>query len=223
MIADPSHRKRTYQKHCFKLTGGVRKKGWALSKEQAKILTTNFGYFQNQMKCLTLEEARAKKNEPMHHIIGEHHFCGDWCRGKQALDNQLPYNKPPMFDLEKTKDKKTYEAVKKLHDHFTTDDKLVEILHPHTTQCNESLNMRLVELAPKHKNYSRTESLNYRVDMVTGHHNVGHFSYYNSVFRALNLKMDERLDCFLNLKDFTRKCKKEHDETPESKCHRRFR
>ena len=40
VIADPSHRKRTYQEHCFKLTGGVRKKGWALIKDQAKKLTS---------------------------------------------------------------------------------------------------------------------------------------------------------------------------------------
>ena len=35
-VADPSHRKRTVQKHLFKLVGGIRTKGWALKKDQAK-------------------------------------------------------------------------------------------------------------------------------------------------------------------------------------------
>ena len=223
IIADPSHCKRTYQKHMYKLTGGVRKKGWALSKGQAKKLTSNFGYFQNQMKCLTLEEARAIKMEPMHHITGNHHLCGSWCRGKQTLDKKLPYNRPPMFDLTKKKDHKTYEAVKEVHEHFTTDEKLMEMLHPHSTQPNESLNMRLCELAPKHKNYSRKKSLDYRVDMVAGHHNVGHYAYYNSVFKKLNLTIDSNLNSFLTSKDAKRRRKKDHDIKPDSKRHRRYR
>ena len=126
IVADPSHRKRTYQKHMYKLTDGVRKKGWALSKSQAKKLTSNFGYFQNQIKGLTLKEAQAIKMEPMNHVIGNHNLCGNWCRGKQALDNKLSYNRPPMFDLCKKKDCKTYEAVKEEHEHFTTDKKLMD-------------------------------------------------------------------------------------------------
>ena len=161
--------------------------------------------------------------EPMNHVIGNHDLCGSWCRGKQALNNKLSYNRPPMFDLCKKKDCKTYEAVKKEHEHFTTDEKLIEMLHPHSTQCNESLNMRLCELAPKHKNYSRTKSLDYRVDMVAGHHNVGHHSFYTQVFETLSLNVDSNLSSFLKAKDAKRRRKKEHDVKPESKRHRRYR
>lgn len=147
----------------YKLSDGGRKKGWAPSKSQAKKLTSNFGYFQNQIKCLALEEVQAIKMEPMDCVIGNHNLCGSWCRGKQALNNKLPYNRPPMFDLCKKKDCKTYEAVKEEHEHFTSDKKLMKMLHPHSLQCNESLNMRLCKLAPKHKNYSRTKSLDYQV------------------------------------------------------------
>ena len=59
--------------------------------------------FQNQMKWLTLEEAQAMNMEPMNHGIRNHNLCGSWCLGKQALNNKLPYNRPPMFDLCKEK------------------------------------------------------------------------------------------------------------------------
>ena len=77
----------------------------------------------------------------------------------------------------------------------------MEMLHPHSKQPNESLNMRLRKLAPKHKNYSRTNSLDYRVDMVAGHHNIGHYAYYNSVFEKLKLTVDSNLNSFLTSKD----------------------
>ena len=84
-LADPSHRRRTYSKHCFQLVGGVRARGWMLRNDQAKKLTTNFGYFQAQLKGLTLEDAKLRRYEPLHHISGNHLRCGDWCRGKRPL------------------------------------------------------------------------------------------------------------------------------------------
>ena len=36
---------------------------------EAKKLTSNFGYFQNQIKCLTLKEAQAINMEPMNQYL----------------------------------------------------------------------------------------------------------------------------------------------------------
>ena len=73
---------------------------------------------------------------------------------------------------------------------FTTDEKLLEMMHPYTTQGNESLNMRGTELAPKFKNYSRMKSLDYRVQMVIGHHNIGMFEFYTRVFKDMGIKLN---------------------------------
>ena len=59
--------------------------------------------------------------------------------------------------------------------------------------------------------------------MVAGHHNVGHYAYYNSVFEKLNLTIDSNLNSFLTSKDAKRRRKKDHDIKPDSKRHRRYR
>ena len=81
-----------------------------LRNDQAKKLTTNFGYFQAQLKGLTLEDAKLQRYEPLHHISGNHLRCGDWCCGKKALEMGLQY-KRPMLDLKKEQDQKTFEGI----------------------------------------------------------------------------------------------------------------
>ena len=85
----------------------------------------------------------------MRHIIGDHTKCGDWCIAKRAKADNKTCNKPPMFDFNKHWDKYAYEGVKKVHEKATTDECLIKILHPYTTQLNKSLNLRAAELAPK--------------------------------------------------------------------------
>ena len=87
-----------------------------MKKDQAKKLTRNFGFFQQHIKQMTLEEAKSVKNEPMHHVVGNHSRCGDWCLGKRALRENKPYNKPPMFDVNNPVDQKTFVEVMKIHD-----------------------------------------------------------------------------------------------------------
>ena len=101
-----------------------------------------------------------------------------------------------MFDLSIHTDRLTFEAVKEVFYSFTTDEKLLEMMHRHATQGNESLNMRGAELAPKFKNYSQTKSLDYRVKMVIGHHNVGMFEFYTRVFAERGITLNENLDDF---------------------------
>lgn len=67
--------------------------------------------------------------------------------------------------------------------------------------------MRLVEADPKHKNYSRTKVIYYRVDMITEHRTVGLHEYYTTVFDVLNLTVDEGLNSWLIMK-YIKKVKK---------------
>ena len=110
-----------------------------------------------------------------------------------------------------------------MHEQFVTDEKLREMMHPYNTQCNESLNMRLVELAPKHKNFSRTKSLNYRVSMVVGHHNVGMHQFYRRVFELLKLNLDPALEDWLVSKQKHKEWKQIHDKKPEQKRVRKYK
>ena len=89
----------------------------------------------------------------------------------------------------------------KVHEYFTTDEKPPKILHWPNTQLNKSINMQLVKLAPKHKNCSPTKSLDYKVAMVAGRHNLGMLAYYTSVFKELNLNLDDSLLSWFRKKD----------------------
>ena len=101
-----------------------------------------------------------------------------------------------MFGL-----KKMWGQVNEVHQKATTKERRAEMQHKLTTQPNESLNMRAAELAPKYKNYSRTYSLDYRITMVVGHHNVDHSSFYASVFCDLDISLEKPLENWLEMKD----------------------
>ena len=78
------------------------------------------------------------------------------------------------------------------------------MLHEAHTQTNESLNMRAAELAPKFKNYSRTTSLNFRINIVIGHHNMGFTAFYTELFRNLGISLDSCLADWLQSRDARR-------------------
>ena len=71
VVADPSHRRRTVTNWYFVLVNQP-VNVCALNVDQAKKLSKNFGYFQNQIKEMLTEEAEVYKNVPMHHIVGDH-------------------------------------------------------------------------------------------------------------------------------------------------------
>ena len=87
-MADPSHRRRTVTNWYFALANQP-VSVCALTIDQAKKLSKYFGYFQNQIKEISSEEAKVYKDVPMHHIVGDHDGCGDWCAAKKAkADNR---------------------------------------------------------------------------------------------------------------------------------------
>ena len=220
VVADPSHRKRT-----------VSKKYWVLAKKpvaesglkdvEAKKLTRHFGYFQQQCKEISLSEAEAAKEGVMLHLAGFHEKCGSWCVSKKALDAGKVSNKPPMFNIDIEKDRKTWEQVREVFELVTTKEKLIEMQHDFTTQPNESLNMRAAQVAPKYLNYSRTESLTFRIAFVICIHNLGIFLFFSQVFEELGIVLDSTLKNWLVVKE-KRKAKKDSRREPGWKTEKGF-
>ena len=91
------------------------------------------------------------------------------------------------------------------------------MLHPYTTQLNESLNMRAAELAPKYKNYSRTESLDYQISIVVGIHNIGSHKFFQMVFKKLGIEYDDTISSWFPQNDSQKMKKKVSDTAPHSK------
>ena len=156
----------------------------------------------------------------MKHIVGNHKDCGEeWCTRRRAKIAGIPHNKPPIIDLSVETDRKTFAEVKKVFDRFTTDKRLQEIMHHFTTQANESLNMRLAELAPKFKNYSRTKTLDYLQQMVIAHHNVEMHQYYSNVFEHLKIPFTNHLASYLKRRHEWKIRKKELDGDPKKRLY----
>ena len=126
-----------------------------------------------------------------------------------------------MFDLNKPRDKYTYDGVKKVHEKATKDERLIYMIHPFTTQLNKSLNMRAAETAPKCKNYSRTESLDCRISIVVGIHNIGSHDFFQRVFQDLGIEYDDAIASWFLEKDSKKTRKKIRDTTPHSKRRRK--
>ena len=86
------------------------------------------------------------------------------------------------------KDDREIDQVNKINNQFTTDQAIHEMNHPFTTQPNESINMRNAEGAPKHKHFSRSETLQHRVYTSIGIHNMGYANFYRAVGRLLSIE-----------------------------------
>ena len=94
--------------------------------------------------------------------------------------------------------------------------------HQFSSQGNESLNMQMADVAPKTTNFSRTESLQFRVCYVVAIHNLGYSESHERLFERLT-------GCGANcvLREFTMRRdaekwnKKARDITIESKRRRK--
>ena len=83
-----------------------------------------------------------------------------------------------------------------------TDTRILEMFHRKSSQGNESLNMRIAEVAPKSCNFSRTNSLYYRVCYVVGVHNLKNFDFHKRVMSKMHVsEMNSVLKGFLTKRD----------------------
>ena len=83
--------------------------------------------------------------------------------------------------------------------------------------------MRAAEVAPKFKNYSRTSSLDYRINIVVGIHNMGSEAFYRLVFNELGIDFDNAIEMWFAQQDSLKRKKKIRDETPKNKRRRKHR
>ena len=211
IYADPSHRKRTWQNWFYKLAA-LKKKKCNVSKDKAKKMGIDIGYWIFQAKSLTFAELEAKKEAPIRHWSRDHSLCGEWCYSKKAQNEGKIDIKKPLFDVTDAADKKSVDQVA-----FTSIQRLQQIHHPFTTQLNESVNMRIAEVAPKYKCFSCSRSLDYRIAHVICIHNLGIHQFIQRLFRKLNLPTTKVLLKWIQKKKVSRENKKKWDNNPDNK------
>ena len=70
--------------------------------------------------------------------------------------------------------------------------------HPWDTQLNESLNQSISSYAPKNRNYSKSKSLENRVALVVGIHNLGPVDFFSKMFVAMGMQIGVKLSHWLH-------------------------
>jgi hypothetical protein len=90
--------------------------------------------------------------------------------------------------------------------------------HPFVTQTNEALNQ--ANSAPKSVYYSSSTSLNTRVALVIGTHNIGHLPFFTTYFESLGLDVGPSLAQFLEQKQSKKEAKRKYQWLPSTKMKR---
>ena len=216
-FADPSHRKKTYNNGLYKM----------FSNPIAKRLGKYFSCWVSQMKKESKKEMHRLRKVPVLHAQGNHSLCcetgNDWCLASRAKKEGKSYNKKPIFDVNNKKHKKRIIQHEEYHMKMVSEKKQAEMRHNFNTQTNESLNMRAAEFAPKHKNFSRSSSLKYRIQNVIGTHNSGYLKFYIKLLEKMNIPVNIIIYEWLKTKDGSKQKAKEASNKQSNKRKRAWK
>ena len=245
-LADPSHRTRVVARVIFALAT-VSNKQSECQMIDAHRFKKYYGYMLKQCKNLTLEEISVRSKAVLYHLFNDHDYCDDsWCVHLRTDSETCNESKVEDADgshnttqdvNSKTQDSDTnkklsyyrckiqhaelLEQIREAYYPYITPERLLESLHPFDTQLNEALNNVIARYAPKNRTYGMTMSLTYRIFMVVGIHNLGHYRFWLEVFNLLGLDMSSDLKENLQRLDKRKVWKREYEGKPEIKSKRR--
>ena len=181
------------------------------------------------------------------HLFNDHEYCDEsWCvhlRTPSESNNETHNNESDdlqedgqistsVTQVDSEKNKLSYyrckiehaellEQIREAYFPYITPERLLESLHPFDTQLNEALNNVIARYAPKNRTYGTTMSLSYRIFMVTGIHNLGHYRFWHEVFVLLGLDMPTDIKENLQRLDKRKIWKREYEGRTEIKSKRR--
>jgi len=92
--------------------------------------------------------------------------------------------------------------------------------HPHDTQTKEALNQAIANVAPKSMCYSGTVSLNSRIAIVIGMHNLGLYEFFASLSTKVGMQMTPVWSRFLHSKKKEKEWKKNYQQWFDVKVRR---
>ena len=103
---------------------------------------------------------------------------------------------------------------------YCTPTMLAMLQHNFSTQKNEALNHAVATIAPKTKDFSKSNSLRTRVMLTGAAQIVGHLELWSRIFKKLEVEMDENLIKHLKGKDNKKAKRQEQQKTKKYKASR---
>ena len=113
----------------------------------------------------------------------------------------------------KNANKELYDFMKPMYNEFTSEERLLEMMHGMDTQKNEALNAGIAFKAPKHKNYSTSWSLVTRALTTVSINIVGYVQFYTRLFQILEI------DPGSTTINYLKRCEVERQRSYEHKQH----
>lgn len=180
---DPSHGKRVFAHAIYNLANAPVKTS-AVTKGLAGHIKNCYGACVKRIRHLSAEELSQQVQNILEHICSNHTNCDEaWCYDKKAALLGKCF-KPPKDHRINKKDAKIYLQLKQVFDQYGSPSMMAHCYHPYSTQTNEALNNAVANVAPKTVCYSGTLSLNCRIALVIGIHNMGHVEYLRALFNV---------------------------------------
>jgi len=193
----------------------------AIKKGLATHLKYCYGACVKRYRHLTAQELSDKVYNILEHISNNHSNCHEsWCYEKKALLDNKTYRAPADHRIDKVKDATAYGQLKKIFDQYANVTQMGYCNHPSDMQTNEALNQAIANSAPKSVCYSSSTSLNTRVVLVIGTHNMGHLPFFTTYFESLGLDIGPSLAEFLERKQSKKEAKRKYQRLPSTKMKR---
>ena len=154
-LAEPDHRFRNFGKD-LKVLQKAPKHFSEIIEDLCVRLIKCFKYWYRQVAIKEFEEVKRKRHVPLLHVTGDHSKCDEeWYYALQAKREGKPYSEPPTNLIPGEQDKEI-EQLLEIINKYTTDARIMEMLHTLDTQKYEAINNALALLEPKYKNFTRT-------------------------------------------------------------------
>jgi hypothetical protein len=196
-LADPSHRKRVFAKSIYNLANASAKVS-TVTKGLAAHIKYCYGACVKRYRHLSAEQLSEKVYNILEHVSGNHDNCDEsWCYDRKAMIQNKTYQAPADHRIDKVKHKVAYEQLKKIFDTYANHTQMGYCNHLYDTQTNEAMNQAVANAAPKSVCYSSTTSLNARLAIVIGIHNLGHLPFFTKYYDSIGVQVGDTLSNFL--------------------------
>jgi hypothetical protein len=217
MLADPTHRVRVIAKALFAMAGKECKKH--ITTADALRLKRNLGYAHKQNRDKPFDEYVKAMWAALYHHFNDHSKCGSWCPWEPAGKQDPAKNEK---GVKRSSDNNKWKNCMDVFSTYLTDKHLKQTYHGFDSQKNESVNLKVMTVAPKHKCFSKSRSLEDRVALVVVIDSVGAAA---GITRIVEKILDRQhlpplTQEFLFRSDKEARRKKAYNEKPETKARR---
>ena len=202
-LADKGHRTRGYARVIFLEASKSKKDGCGCTKMDAERMKRRMSWTLRLHSDGTYLEFRKAVLAVLEHHFNNHEHCGSWCKSIGGDQTEEEGRELGLRFRCKERNKDLYVFLKRHHEKFMEDSKLVQLWHRYDTNNVEGFNKFLTKFLPKDKTYCQTIENKTRTMVAIGLQSIGYRQFYRRVFEGAEIEADENdiTNLFLRIED----------------------